>query len=451
MTKDLTQGRAVPLILSFSIPLILGNLFQQLYNLVDTIIVGRYLGVAELAAVGATGAINFLILGFVSGLCAGMAIPIAQRFGAKDEEGLRRYVANSIWLAVVFSVIMTPLMMIFTKRILVLMRTPEDILEDAYIYIVTIFAGIPLIFLYNLVASVIRALGDSKTPLYFLLFASVLNVGLDIVSIRILGMGVLGPALATVFSQGISGVLCLIYMGKRFPILRLGRSDMRPDTRSAGRLLGVGVPMGLQYSITAIGSVVLQSAVNTLGSTAVAAVTASSRIGMLFANCELDSLGSAMATYCGQNLGAGKYDRIIDGVKKAMVLGIGYSICGFLIMYFFSGKLAMLFVSDPSEIELIGMVRRWTVCNSIFYSALCILSVLRFSIQGLGFSTVAISSGVAEMIARCIVAFCFVGSLGFTAICFANPLAWIFGDLALIPSFCFVTRKVKKHLKICQT
>lgn len=447
MTKNLTEGKAIPLILSFSIPLILGNLFQQLYNMVDTIIVGRFLGVSDLAAVGSTGAVNFLILGFVSGLCAGMSIPVAQRFGAGDEAGLRSYAANSAYVAILFSVLMTPVMMVVTRPLLVLMQTPEDILDSAYRYIVTIFAGIPLIFLYNLVASIIRALGDSKTPLYFLLFASVLNVVLDVVSIRVLHMGVQGPALATVFSQGLSGILCLIYMRRKFPILRMRKGEGRWRGRNIGRLLGMGLPMGLQYSITAIGSVVLQSAVNTLGSAAVAAVTAGSRLGMLFANCELDSLGSAMATYCGQNLGAGKYDRIVDGIKKAVLLGIGYSVIGFLIMFLFSGKLAALFMSEPNP-ELIGMVRNWTVCNSIFYSCLCVLSVLRFSIQGLGFSSIAISAGVAEMIARCVVAFCFVGSFGFAAVCFANPLAWFFGDLALIPSLFIVMRKIRVHMGI---
>lgn len=448
MTKDLTEGKAIPLILSFSIPLILGNLFQQLYSLVDTIIVGRFLGVNELAAVGSTNAVNFLILGFVSGLCSGMGIPMAQRFGARDQEGLRRYVVNSFYLAIFAAIIMTPLMMIFTRQILVLMRTPEDILDGAYIYIVTVFAGTPLIFLYNLVASVIRALGDSKTPLYFLILASVLNVILDIVSIRVFHMGVQGPALATVFSQGLSGILCLVYMRRKFPILRMQPQDMKLRMRLMGQLFGMGAPMGLQYSITAIGSVVLQSAVNTLGSTAVAAVTAGSRLTTLVANCELDSLGAAMATYCGQNLGAGKYDRITDGIKKAIFLGLIYSVFGFLIMYFFSDQMSMLFISDASQTQLVGMIRSWTVTNAVFYSCLCVLSVLRFSIQGLGYSMIAISSGVAEMIARVVVAFFFVGTLGFTAIAMANPFAWFLGDLALIPSLYLALKKVRVQLGI---
>lgn len=260
-------------------------------------------------------------------------------------------------------------------------------------------------------------------------------------------MGVQGPALATVCSQGLSGILCLFYMRKKFPILKFkpGEAKVRPSLMK--KLFLMGAPMGLQYSITAIGSVILQASVNTLGSLAVAAVTASSRLNMVFANCILDSLGAAMATYCGQNLGAGKYERIVEGIKKAILLGGIYCIFGFIVMYLFSDKLAMLFLTDTGDTVLVGMIRQWVVTNSIFYFGLCVLAVLRFSIQGLGYSMVALSSGIAEMIARIFVAWALIAPLGFTASALSNPISWVLADIALIPSILFVLKKVRKQLQ----
>ena len=278
MTKDMTKGSPMKLILGFSIPLLFGFLFQQFYSLVDTVIVGRFLGTDNLAAVGATGSINFLIIGFCMGVCSGFSIPIAHKFGAGDYADLRRYAANCVWLSIGFAAVLTVLTAALARQILGWMKTPENIIDRSYAYIGVIFLGIPVTFLYNMTSGVIRALGDSRTPVIFLVMSSFLNVGLDLFFIVNLHLGVRGAALATVISQGISGLCCLLFIMKKFEILRIRREEWAPDRDRMRLLCGMGVPMGLQYSVTAIGSVILQSATNTLGSDAVAAVTASGRI-----------------------------------------------------------------------------------------------------------------------------------------------------------------------------
>ena len=301
MTKDLTQGSPVRLILGFALPLLAGMLFQQLYNLVDTLIVGRFLGMEALAGVGATGSINFLVLGFCMGVCSGFAIPVAQQFGAREESRMREFVANGTWLSIVFALVMTVLTVVYCGDILRVMNTPTDCFEQAYDYIVVIFAGIPFTFLYNLLSGWLRSLGDSKTPLFFLVLSSVLNVILDLAFILIFKLGVFGASLATVLSQAISGVLCLLFIMVKVPILHITRSEWRPQSKRMTELCAYGVPMGLQYSITAIGSVILQVAVNSLGSLSVAAVTAASKV-LNFLACPFDALGSTMATYGAQNV-----------------------------------------------------------------------------------------------------------------------------------------------------
>ena len=308
----MTNGSPMKLILGFSVPLLFGFLFQQFYNLMDTLIVGRFLGVDDLAAVGSTGSVNFLIIGFCMGVCNGFAIPLAHKFGAGDYKGMRGFMMNAIYLSAIFAVVMTIVTVIFCMPILELMRTPENIIDGAYRYIVIIFWGIPVTYLYNLVSGIIRSMGDSRTPVVFLVIAAVINIGLDLFFIVVLGTGVEGAAWATVISQLISGVGCLIYSIRHFEILHPEKEEMQVNKTYMMTLCGMGVPMGLQYSITAIGSVILQSAVNSLGSHAVAAMTAGSKIGMFFC-CPFDALGSTMATYGGQNVGAKKLDRVSEG------------------------------------------------------------------------------------------------------------------------------------------
>lgn len=445
MTKDLTQGSPMKLILGFSVPLLFGFLFQQFYNLVDTIIVGQFLGKDNLAAVGATGSVNFLIIGFCMGICSGFSIPISHKFGAGDLSGMRRVVANCIWLAIGFGAVITLLTTVFCRYILVLMRTPENIIDASYSYIWVIFLGIPTTFLYNMTSGVIRALGDSKTPVIFLVMASFLNIGLDLFFIINLKWGVAGAAWATVISQGISGACCLLFMIKKFDILRIQKGEWAPNRHLMGSLCGMGVPMGLQYSITAIGSVILQSATNTLGSEAVAAVTAGGRISGFLA-CPFDALGSTMATYGGQTVGAGKLDRLGTGLKSCVKLGAGYSVIALLVAIFLGEPLAKLFL-DASETAIIGNVRFMLICSTAFYFPLALVNIIRFLIQGMGFPTFAILAGVFEMAARTLAGFVLVPVFGFPGVCFGSPIAWVFADIFLIPAYFHVRKVLQKRIR----
>lgn len=435
MTKDLTSGSPMRLILGFTLPTLFGMLFQQLYNLVDTMIVGQLLGSQALGAVGSTGSISFLVLGFCVGVCSGFAIPVAQRMGAKDYPQMRRYVANAAYLSAAIALMLTAATGLFAQEILAAMHTPDDLFADAYAYIFVIFMGIPAVFLYNLLASVIRSLGDSRTPVYFLALSAGLNIALDLVFILCFSAGVAGAAVATVLSQAVSGAACLAYMLKKFPILRITREESRPDPDACKALCVMGLPMGLQYSITAIGSIVLQSAVNELGSVCVSAVAAGSRLYQLLA-CPFDAMGAAMATYCGQNVGANRLDRLSQGVRSCSLLGLVYSLAAFGAMLLFAPQGAMLFLNagEPQFRQLLGLTVQYVVTLTAFFFPLALVNILRFSIQGMGFSTFAILAGVLEMIARTVVGRFFVPALGYTAACFASPAAWICADLFLIPA-----------------
>lgn len=443
-TKDMTSGSTMKLILGFAVPLLMGMLFQQVYGLVDTIIVGRFLGVSALAAVGATGSINFLIIGFCQGICNGFALPVAQRFGAKDYDGLRKYVGNSAVLSILFGGTITLVTVIACRPILELMQTPSDIIDLSYNYIVVIFAGIPAIMLYNILSAYLRSLGDSITPVIFLVLSAVLNIGLDLLFIVTFKWGVFGAAFATVLSQAVSGILCLLLIIKKFDILHLSRDDWRLDWNYSKYLLIMGLPMGLQYSITAIGSVILQASVNTLGSTAVASMTAGSKIS-LFVMCPFDALGSTMATFGGQNVGAGKLDRLGSGLRSAVILGAVYSALILVVLIFFGRELILLFVS-ASEATVIAQAKQFLVTNAAFYLMLALVNIVRFLIQGMGFSGFAVFAGVFEMVARALVGLVFVPIFGFTAACFASPLAWIFADCFLIPAFFHCRKKLQKSM-----
>ena len=437
-TKKMTEGNPLGLILGFSIPMLAGLLFQQMYNLVDTIIVGQTLGDSALAAVGSTGSINFLINGFCMGICSGFAIPVAQRFGAESYDSMRKFVGNSIILSAIFAIVITTFVSIFCFQILEIMQTPEDIIELAYSYISIIFFGIPVTFLYNLTAGIMRSLGDSKTPTYFLIMAAGINIVLDIVFIIVLGMSVDGPALATVISQLIAGLSCLIYMKKKFPILKLKRSDLKLGPHHSQVLISMGIPFGLQYSITAVGSVILQTAVNGLGTIAVASMTAGAKVSM-FVVCPFDALGGTMATYAGQNVGAKNIPRVKKGVWTAQLLGTIYAVFIFIVLYFAGRYILRLFTSTDIVIEQAMM---FLLANGITYTLLAAVNIFRFAIQGMGFSTFAIYSGVMEMIARILVAFTFVPMIGFSGAIWASPVAWLFAVIFLVPGLYYCCRKL---------
>lgn len=443
MTKDLTTGSPLKLILYFAFPTYLGMLFQQFYNIVDTVIVGKLLGIGPLAGVGSTGSLNFMVLGFCMGLCSGFAIPIAQKFGAREESALRKYVANSFWLAAVFSVLLTVPVCVFCRPILRLMNTPEDVFEYAYRYIFIIFLGIPAAFLYNILAGILRSLGDSKTPVVFLALSSFLNIALDIITIRLFGMGVEGTALATVISQAASGIICFFYMKKRYAILRMNAQERRPDGRCMARLCYMGIPMGLQYSVTAIGTLIIQATMNGFGSAAVAGATAAQRIHGFLA-CPLDALGSTMAPYTGQNMGAGKLERISKGVWSASLCGIACSAAMYAVAAVFGRSLVCIFLDVPEE-TVIGYAAQFLTITAGGYCLLTLVNVVRFSIQGMGFSVLAIVSGIMEMIARAIAGLFLAPRFGFAAVAFAHPLAWIFADVFLIPAFLLCSKRIQAH------
>lgn len=435
----MTKGNPMRLILGFAVPLLFGLLFQQFYSMVDTIIVGHYLGVDALAAVGATGSVNFLIIGFCMGVCNGFAIPIAQEYGAKHEDNLRKYVANSVWMSIIFAVVITVSVVILCRPILQTMKTPVNIIDSSYSYIVIIFLGIPVTFLYNMTAAILRSLGDSKTPVVFLVMAAVLNIFLDLLCIIVFHMGVAGAAVATVVSQAVAGMCCLVYMYKKYTILKLSKEEWRFNRDCVGKLCNMGIPMGLQYSITAIGSVILQSAVNGIGSNAVAAVTAGGKLSMLLM-CPFDAMGSTMATYGGQNVGAGDLERVNKGLKSCTLLGLVYSVIAVGIVYLAGRNLLLLFL-DAKEAVILNNAYAFIRTNVLFYFPLALVNIVRFLIQGMGFSKLAVFAGAFEMLARGLAGFVLVPFFGFRAVCFANPLAWIFADIFLIPAF-FYVRKI---------
>lgn len=442
-TKDLTVGSPLKLIIGFSIPIFLGMLFQQFYSVVDTMIVGQTLGVEALAAVGATGSITFMVIGFCNGIASGFAIPVAQRFGAKDEKGLKRTIANSVYLGIVFSVIITFFVTRYCRDILEFMKTPDDIIQGAYAYLIVIFLGIPITFFYNLFSGIMRSMGDSKTPVLFLILASLINIVLDVFFILRFGTGVEGAAYATVISQFVAALGSGIFMVKKYPVLHMTSKERAVDSHCMMQLCYMGLPMGLQYSITAVGSVILQTAVNGLGSTAVASTTSGCKIACFFL-VMFDALGSTMATYGGQNVGARRLDRVTKGLFTACAIGMIYSVFASAILVKFGDKLALLFV-DASETQIIENVVTYLRIESGFYILLTLVNCVRFTIQGMGFSGFAVIAGVMEMVARAATAFLLVPVFGYAGACMASPVAWILADLFLVPAFFYVRKKLQKQ------
>ena len=442
MTKDMTQGNPISLILKFSIPLILGNLFQQLYNMVDTIIVGRALGLNSLTAVAATTSLNFLIVGFVLGVCSGLAIPVAQRFGAGDYKKMRNYVANAAYLAIALAVVLTVITTGCCHIILRWMKTPENILAEAYAYFWVICLGIPFTFLYNTVSGIIRALGDSRTPFYFLVISTILNIILDLVFIITLHWGVAGAAWATIIAQALSGVMCLIYMKKKYSILKSSPEERKLNFRAMATLLMNGVPMGLQYSITAIGTIMLQSSVNVLDAVYVSAYAAAMKVKQL-AMAPFDGIANACSTFCSQNLGAGKLDRIWKGVKNGVGIGLVYAVAIAFVLFFIGSEIAWMFV-DRSETEVLAAVQLMLSCAAFFYPVLSILNCVRMTLQGMGFGAIAIFAGWMELAARAMMALLVIPKFGYIAVCFTDQAAWVVAAVFVVIVFLVEMRRLEK-------
>ena len=445
LQKDMTAGSPGRIILDFTIPIFIGNVFQQFYNMADTIIVGKFVGTKALAAVGSTGTIMFLIIGFVLGMTAGFAVLTAQRFGAGDMAGMRKTVGGAAILSVLVSALLTVVSMAFMKPLLHFMHTPADIFDDAYAYIMIICAGIFAQMLYNLLASILRALGNSKVPLYFLILSAMLNIILDLVLIIVFHLGAAGAAYATVTAQGISGLLCLLYIIKKVPALHLTKEDWRPDGHLLKMQLGIGFPMAFQYSITAIGTMMVQTSLNLLGSVQVAAFTAASKIEQLVTQVYV-AMGTTMATYCAQNMGAGKVQRIRKGFRSATIMGAVYSVVAAAFVMTAGKYLTYLFLSGDVS-DIMNSVDIYLKCAGIFFIPLAIVNLYRNGIQGMGYGILPMMAGVAELVGRGAVAMIAAGKKSYVGVCLASPAAWILAGGLLIIMYIYIMKHDMKKFE----
>lgn len=439
--KDMTTGSPAKILINFTIPILLGNIFQQLYNMVDTVIVGRFVGTNALAAVGATGTVVFFILGFLTGFTTGITVITSQRFGAGDMEGMRRSIGNSAFLSVAITVVMTVLSLALMKPILTLMQTPQDIFDDAYSYISIICMGMWTIVLYNLLSAMLRAIGNSKVPLYFLIMSAFLNVVLDLVFIINFDMGVKGAAWATVISQGVSGLSCFIYIIKKVKMLCVSKSYFIPNWKMAKRQMGVGLPMAFQFSIIAIGSIIMQTALNTFGSTMVAAFTAANKIEQ-FATQAFSALGAGIATYSAQNMGAGRLDRVKKGAITGTVIGCSYAVVATTVLVLFGKNLTALFVSENLA-EITALVDTYLKAVVIFFIPLNFIFVYRNTLQGMGYAAMPVLGGIMELMCRSAAAI--AGALlgSYMLVCFAQAAAWIGSGVFLFIAYLVVMRKIE--------
>ena len=443
MRNDLTAGKPGKLILQFTLPLIVGNLFQQFYSMADTIIVGRTIDVYALAAVGATGAISFLILGFVQGVTSGFSVITAQCVGANDERGIRRSVATSILLSVGVTVLFTFLSIYTARPLLELMQTPADIIDDAYRYIIVIYYGIVTSVFFNLFSSILRALGDSKTPLIFLIIACIINIVLDFACILLFHMGVAGAAWATIIAQAVSALLCLLYSLKRFPVLRLHKEDWAFSWRYAWQHLRVGLPMAFQFSVTAIGVMIMQAALNSFGSETVAAFTAASKIENIVSQ-PYNSLGVTASVFAAQNYGAGKIARIREGVRKSTLYSLIWAAAGGLLVVFGGRMLIRLFVGEASA-AVFDQAQYYLNVMALFLFALGQLFIYRNVLQGVGRGAVPLAAGFAELVMRAFAAFVLTSALGYLGVCLANPIAWLGAVVPLAVAYFLYMHKMKKN------
>ena len=441
-TNDMTSGSPVRLILQFMIPVCLGNIFQQFYNVADSIVAGQFIGVNALAAIGSTGSLMFFVTGWLNGLSSGFAILVSQRFGARRYDQMRHYVAMSIYLAAAFAIVMTAGLLILNEPILRVMNFSDEIMPDVTAYMGIIYAGLIVTAAYNSLAAFLRALGDSKSPLYFLIISAVINVALDIAFIVWFGMGVEGCAYATVIAQGISALLCFVYILKKFPILHLKKEDFRISFRSFGHLLSLGIPMGLQFSITAIGTIIVQGAVNVYGEIYMAGFAAAGKLQNIIATV-FTAFGATIATFVGQNRGAGKMDRVKIGVKYTQVMILIWSVVTMALVFFFGKYMMLLFVS-ASETEVIDAASVYFRTVFWCYPFLGSIFLYRNTLQGMGYGLVPMLGGVFELAARSAIVMTVAGRTSFAGVCLSDPAAWIAALIPLVPYYIYTMRKWEK-------
>lgn len=439
MERDMTTGSPSKLILTFALPVFFGNVFQQLYSMIDSVIVGRFVGVDALAAVGSTGTIIFLILGFLAGMTTGFTVLTAQRYGSGDMEGMRKTVGSALILSLIVTVVITITSLVGMKSLLHLMNTPDNIFQDTYTYMMITCAGFATQVLYNLLASILRALGNSKVPLYFLMVSACLNVVLDLLFIIVFHMGVAGAAYATVISQGVSGILCFIYILKKIPVLKLKKEHFRLEIHCVKNQLGLGIPMALQFSITAIGTMMIQSALNTLGSRVIASYAAAAKIE-IFLTQAFSAFGITMATFCAQNQGAGRIDRIRKGMRLSVIYCIIYGVvAGAGIILF--GKYLVNFFIEGQPADIMAYTQTYFIICGTFYPILGIIFIFRNGLQGMGYGVIPMTGGVAELVARAVVAIIASGMGSYAGICMANPIAWVAANIPLITAYIIIMRK----------
>ena len=440
MTNDMSRGNPARLIISFMLPVLAGNIFQQFYNVVDSVIVGQFLGVNALAAVGSTGSVVFLVWGLVTGLTSGFSVILAQQFGAGDKKGLCRYEGASVWLCGVIGILMTVILMLGLNPILRLMNTPDEIFKETRAYLGVLFAGILITFAYNMLAGMLRALGDSRTPLLFLVIASILNIVLDIVFILYCNTGVAGAAYATLIAQAVSALLCVRHIAKKYEILKISRQDIQCSVSSAKKLLNVGIPMGLQFSITAIGTMIVQAALNGLGPVYIAGFSAAGKIGNI-ATQPFPSLGVAMATYTGQNMGAGRFDRVKKGVSAGFAICMVCSVITGAAVYLFGPYMMKIFASGDSG-QMIEYGVEYLKISAWFYPPLSLIFLYRNTLQGLGDGLVPMLGGVFELAARFGAILVLAEPFGYTGICFSDPAAWVMALIPLVPVYYWRMKKI---------
>lgn len=436
-TKDMTTGKPAGLLLSFALPLMAGSICQQLYTMVDTMVVGQVLGVEALAALGAADWLNWMVLGIVMGFTQGFSILISQRFGANDGDGLRRVTAMSTILSAIIAVVTTAASLLTAEPLLRLLNTPEEILPGSLSYLQIIFSGVTIVTAYNMMASILRALGDSRTPLYAMLVASVVNIGLDLLFVMVFHWGIPGAAAATVIAQGCSCVFCL-WVLRRLTVLKMQKSDWKPDSVLIRRLFQLGLPMAFQNAVIAVGGLVVQYVINQFGMIFVAGFTATNKLyGLL--ELAATSFGFSMATFAGQNLGAKKYERIRLGMRSALKIAIATALVISVLMILFGKYVLLLFISGEPE-EVAAVLEVAYTYLSIMCSVLFILYLLhlyRSALQGMGDTVIPMVSGIAELTMRISCALLLPIWLGQFGIYFAEIAAWT-GAAVILAAFYYI-------------
>lgn len=442
--SDMTTGSPAKLIIRFMIPMFLGNLFQQFYNVVDSIVAGQFLGVQALAAIGSTGSLMFFVIGWLNGLTSGFAIMVSQCFGAKKEDRMRHYVAMSVYLSVAFALVMTIGLTLANEPILRLMNYSEEIMPEVKAYMGIIYAGLLVTVAYDALSAFLRALGDSRSPLYFLMISAGINVFLDIVFIVVMGMGVEGCAYATVIAQAISAFCCFIYIVKKYPILHLRKEDFRYSWNSVKKLLGLGIPMALQFSITAIGTIIVQGAVNVYGETYMAGFSAAGKLQNILGTVFV-AFGATVATYVGQNRGAGRIDRVREGVRCTQYMILAWSVIAMILMFFFGKYMTCIFVNS-SETDVLAVSVEYFHTVFWCYPFLGSIFLYRNTLQGMGYGLVPMMGGIFELAARIIIVLLVAGHTSFRGVCLADPAAWIAALIPLVPYYIYIMRKQKQKI-----